>query len=286
MPTPILIEPDQAAALDEPHVFIDTRAPADYAAGHIADSVSIREVFTTLAMSSGPGLATLRDTFALLFGAAGLSGAERAIVYEDSMDTGNGQSCRGYFLLRYLGYSKVSVLHGGLQGWLAAGYPVTTRSTTARPALFPTAVDERLMVTRDEMLAALGDARVTTLDVRDEPEWLGQASAPPGSEDPSLRKGRIPGARPLPWRRMLSGPPGQTRFRSAAEVLELCRGIGLDPRSRVFIYCFKGARAASTLVALERAGFTDVRNYFASWNEWGRAPELPIEEANPSSRLI
>jgi 3-mercaptopyruvate sulfurtransferase SseA len=37
------------------------------------------------------------------------------------MSTGFGQSCRGYVLLRYLGYPKVRVLHGGYAAWVAAG---------------------------------------------------------------------------------------------------------------------------------------------------------------------
>jgi len=44
----------------------------------------------------------MREKFAGIFGAAGLSGAETAVVYEQSMNTGFGQSCRGYVLLRYL----------------------------------------------------------------------------------------------------------------------------------------------------------------------------------------
>jgi 3-mercaptopyruvate sulfurtransferase SseA len=33
------------------------------------------------------------------------------------MDTGFGQSCRGFFLLKFLGYPKVKVLHGGYEAW-------------------------------------------------------------------------------------------------------------------------------------------------------------------------
>ncbi len=37
------------------------------------------------------------------------------------MNTGFGQSCRGYTLLKYLGYPKVKILHGGYAAWTAAG---------------------------------------------------------------------------------------------------------------------------------------------------------------------
>ena len=59
----------------------------------------------------------LKTKFADAFGAAGLSGKETAVIYEQSMNSGFGQSCRGYFLLTMLGYPKVKVLHGGFDAW-------------------------------------------------------------------------------------------------------------------------------------------------------------------------
>ena len=113
-------------------VVIDTRSPDAYAAGHIPGAVNMHEIFTTLAMSTPEALASLRQTFADAFGAAGLSGAETAVFYEGSMNTGFGQSCRGYFLLQWLGYPKAMVLHGGLQAWTAMGGAVTTEPRRRR----------------------------------------------------------------------------------------------------------------------------------------------------------
>ena len=47
------------------------------------------------------------------------------------------------------------------------------------------------------------------------------------------------------------------------------------------LYCFKGARASNTFLALKEAGIADVRMYFGSWNEWSRDPTLPIESGLP-----
>ena len=86
----------------------------------------MHEIFTYLATSTPEGMDELKTKFADAFGAAGLSGKETAVVYEQSMNSGFGQSCRGYFLLTMLGYPKVKVLHGGYEAWAAAGLPVTT----------------------------------------------------------------------------------------------------------------------------------------------------------------
>ncbi|CAI8010274.1 Thiosulfate sulfurtransferase [Geodia barretti] len=45
----------------------------------------------------------------------------------------------------------------------------------------------------------------------------------------------------------------------------------------VIVYCFKGARASNTYLALKDAGFENVSNYFASWNEWSRDDKLEID---------
>ena len=133
----------------EPVVLIDTRDPAIYAEAHIPGAVDMREVFTYLATSTPQGMAALRDTFAAAFGKAGLSGAETAVLYEQSMSTGFGQSCRGYVLLRSLGYPKVRVLHGGYAAWVAAGLPSTTTVPTPAAKTFP-------MMHRDAHFGGLG----------------------------------------------------------------------------------------------------------------------------------
>src|SRR5215469_6482321 len=134
----VLITPAELSDMikSETIVLIDTRDPATYAAGHLPNAVNIHDIFTYLATSTPEGVATMRDKFAAIFGAAGLSGKETAVVYEQSMNTGFGQSCRGYVLLRYLGYPKVKILHGGFAAWTAAGLPITTAVPTPTPATF------------------------------------------------------------------------------------------------------------------------------------------------------
>ena len=74
------------------------------------------------------------------------------------------------------------------------------------------------------------------------------------------------------------------RFKSKEEILAECATVGITPETPVYLYCFKGARASNTLVALKNAGIKDVRMYFGSWNEWSRDPSLPIESGSPYSQ--
>ncbi len=279
----VLITPAELSDMltSEPIVLIDTRAPDLYAAGHLPGAVNIHDIFTYLATSTPEGVAAMRDKFAAMFGAAGLSGEETAVVYEQSMNSGFGQSCRGYVLLRYLGYPKLKILHGGYAAWSAAGLPSTTTVPTPAPASF--AIDPKaanLLVDLQGMKMAVADPNIVKLDTRDVDEWIADSSSPYG-KDFCPRKGRIPGARWIEWYRMMKPSADGPMFKSAPEILAECASVGITPDTPVVLYCFKGARASNTLVALKEAGIKNVSLYFGSWNEWSRDPALPIEEGLP-----
>ena len=278
----VLLSPAELAALQaqEPVLVIDTRDAEAYAQGHIEGAVNLREIFTFLATSSPEGLAELRDTFAAHLGAVGLSGQETAVFYEDALNNGYGQSCRGYYLLTWLGYPKVKVLNGGFSAWKAAGLPLSSAPVTPVPATFPTDLQAAdVMLTRADVEQALG-TDVVLLDVRDVDEWIGESSSPYG-KDFAPRKGRLPGARWIEWYRFMKPSANGPVFKSPHEIRAECASAGVKPSDTVYLYCFKGARASNTFLALKQAGFDDVRMYFGSWNEWSRDPALPIESGPP-----
>lgn len=284
--SPVLISPAELQTLmaTEPVVVIDTRDPEAYAAGHLPGAVNLREIFTYLATSTAEGLQALKNTFAEHFGAVGLSGAETAVFYEDALNNGYGQSCRGYFLLTWLGYPKIRVLDGGISAWKAVGLPISTEPAKPKAARFPADLKGAdVMLTKDDVKAALGRSDVTLLDVRDVDEWTGESSSPYG-RDFAPRKGRLPGAKWIEWYRFMKPGPHGPQFKSPLEVQAECATAGIAPDDTVYLYCFKGARASNTFLALKQAGFGDVRMYFGSWNEWSRDPSLPIDSAPPLLR--
>lgn len=280
--TPVLISPADLQILmaTEPTVLIDTRDADTYAAGHLPGAVNMREIFTFLATSTAEGLQALKSSFMAAFGAAGLSGAETAVFYEDALNAGYGQSCRGYYLLTWLGYPKVKVLAGGFPAWKAAGGTVSTAPANPVPAPFPEMPTADVMLTKDQVLAALGRPDVTLLDVRDIDEWTGESSSPYG-RDFAPRKGRLPGAKWIEWYRFMKPSAAGPVMKSALEVQAECATAGISTTDTVYLYCFKGARASNTFLAMKQAGFSDVRMYFGSWNEWSRDPSLPIDDSLP-----
>ncbi len=249
----VLVTPAELSDLikSEPIVLVDTRDPATYAAGHLSNAVNIHDIFTYLATSTPEGVAAMRDKFA------------------------------GYVLLRYLGYPKVKILHGGYVAWTAAELPTTTAVPAPAPKSFP--IDPSaagILVDLQNMKAAVTDPNIVKLDTRDVDEWIADSSSPYG-KDFCPRKGRIPGAVWLEWYRMMKPTPSGPMFKSREEILAECATVGITPATPVVLYCFKGARASNTLVALKEAGVDNVTLYFGSWNEWSRDPSLPIETGLP-----
>lgn len=264
-------------------VIIDTREPEDYIVDHIPGAINIYDIFTYLSTKDNGGYEAMRKKFAELFGAAGICGNERIVLYEDAMDNGYGRSCRGYFILKHLGHKNVTVLHGGYQAWVDKNLPLTREIPKVEKKIFAINPDNSIILTQEEMLASLEDSNIIKLDCRDHAEWVGISSSPYGP-DYTPRKGRIPGAVWIEWYQTMRHINYIAWFKEPEELKKIFASVGIKPNSTVYIYCFKGARTSNMFIAMKLAGIKNVRNYFASWNEWSRNFSLPIEQGYPKPR--
>jgi thiosulfate/3-mercaptopyruvate sulfurtransferase len=95
--------------------FIDVRDPNEYAKGHLHNAVNAYDLFTyLLPTSTKDDIDQMKTYFKKRFGELGISGKEHVIIYEKSMNTQYGASCRGFFILKYMKHPNVSTLEGGL----------------------------------------------------------------------------------------------------------------------------------------------------------------------------
>jgi thiosulfate/3-mercaptopyruvate sulfurtransferase len=257
-------------------VFIDIRDPSQFLKSHIPGARNINEIFTYLSTSDKKGQQDLISTFQDIFRREGLNGNENIIAYEECLKSRFGASCRAYYILSLLGHTNVQVLHGGWESWLKEGYPVTEQTEAVPAGTFEAKWNDEVFSDKDEVLKAIDDPNTVLLDVRDLDEWVGDSSSPYG-KDFTPKKGRIPGAVHLYWRDLMTVDDDVTYMKDSDEISKICEEKGLTKDKNILVYCFKGARASNTFIALKRAGFNNVKNYFASWNEWSRDDSLPID---------
>jgi thiosulfate/3-mercaptopyruvate sulfurtransferase len=271
-------------------VLIDVRDAEEYEEEHIPGAVNIPDVFYYLVDTSPEGMEDFRNHFAKLFGEAGLTGEETAVIYEGGFSL---KSPRGYVILEYLGYPKMAVLSNGMKGWKKeAGYPVDNEvpDPAGSADTFPLDPNPDVFVSKDEMLATLDDPDIVRLDVRDEEEWYGESSSPYGV-DFVPRKGRIPNATWLDWNMLLTMGEetkgtfnvmeDKGEFKELEEVEKSLAEHGVTKDKEIILYCFKGARTSSTYLAMQMLGYENVRTYIGSWNEWAQDDSLPIEDGAP-----
>ncbi|NJS16991.1 MAG: sulfurtransferase, partial [Nostocaceae cyanobacterium CSU_2_110] len=90
------------------------------------------------------------------------------------------------------------------------------------------------------------------------------------------RGGHIPGAAHIHYEEVLRE---DDTFKSVAELKALYESKGVSSDKNIIIYCAVGARAAHTWFVLKYLlGYPNVRNYDASWSEWGLRSDTPVEK--------
>jgi thiosulfate/3-mercaptopyruvate sulfurtransferase len=183
-----------------------------------------------------------------------------------------------YWLLRYLGFDRVRLVDGGRKKWELEERPLTTDEPSYDPAdpgsLAPIRHDLRAF--RDDVLAHIGGAGRTMVDVRSPAEFSGEVLAPPHlPQEQAQVPGHVPGAANVPW---ASAAADDGSFKTDDELTALYGGVGVTPDTDVIAYCRIGERSSHTWFVLhELLGYPQVRNYDGSWTEYGSLVGVPVE---------
>jgi thiosulfate/3-mercaptopyruvate sulfurtransferase len=175
---------------------------------------------------------------------------------------------RTWWMLRASGARDVRVLDGGLAGWQEAGGPVTDRPTRLAPGRFGASRVPALRATRDDVLAAIGDASTRLVNALSAEQFAGTGGAHYG------RPGRIPGSVGLPFSSLLDATTG--RFLDVTTLRRAFADAGVSPATPAIHYCGGGVAASGTLFAAALVGRRDDRLYDHSLLEWSADPALPM----------
>lgn len=207
--------------------------------------------------------------FAALMGRLGITPETTVVWYGDRHSS---YAIRGFWMMDYYRHPGGNhVLAGGRERWLAEGRPVSRTSALPPPSVYPVpvATDAANRATWEDVHDAIGKPGTVVLDVRAPEEYAGTLAR-------ARRSGHVPGAVHVEWTRAAVGP---NELLPEAELRALYESRGVTPDKEVIAHCQLGIRAAHTWFVLKHVlGYPNVKNYDASWQEWGNRDDSPIEK--------
>ena len=202
-------------------------------------------------------------------GSAGVSAETQVVAYDDS---GGMFAARLWWLLRWLGHTRVAVLDGGIDQWIGEGRAVSTDVPTSTPAILKVDLRDGV-VSSDDVLAGLEAQCFRVIDARSPDRFRGE------NETLDAVGGHIPGAINRFFRDNLDAGG---HFRPAIDLRRefLALLAGIDP-AQVVMSCGSGVTACHNLLAMEIAGLPGARLYVGSWSEWCSDPTRPVARQIP-----
>lgn len=204
------------------------------------------------------------DRFAWSASLRGIRSSAHIIVYsrDDVI-----WSARAWWLLRYYGAPRVSVLDGGFTSWLAAGGPVESGQHVVSPAKFNAAEQRDLLAMKDDVLIGLAAGNIC-INALSEKSFRGESAIHFG------KPGRIAGSLNLPAGELVN--PATGRLLDAARTAALLEHRNIPTDRPIIAYCGGGISASLVCLALENAGVGDWSLYDASLSEWAKDETLPM----------
>jgi thiosulfate/3-mercaptopyruvate sulfurtransferase len=217
---------------------------------------------------------------------AGIGDDSLVVAYADEQGSG---PYRLWWAFRVFGHEDgVRILNGEWERWVAEGRPVAT-DTPAEPragAVWTPRPSAVRPATVGDVVDAVDREDVVVLDSRPPEQFAGRAVwFETGHVEPDaggiahtargdIRAGHIPWARSIPAARLYRD---DGTFREPDELRSMFADAGVDEGTSVITQCGVGISASALLYALHRAGFDDARLYDASWEEWARRTDLPVD---------
>lgn len=257
----MLMEPTELAA-SKNCIILDVRTSAAYAAGHVPGAIRVDGNDWAKQFQDG------KDEAGWLkrLGDLGLKADSKVVVYDDAA---NKDAARIWWILQFWGVRDVRLLHGMWTGWKTGELPQSKEAPVVTPTVFNAEAQKKRLATKQDILQLLSSKAAGIVDARTAGEYTGK------NKLTNKHGGCMPGAKNLDWVQLIDTKTN--RFKSAAELKALFAEHKIDLDQPHVAHCQGGGRSSVMNFAMELMGATHVRNYHASWGEWGNSDDVPIE---------
>ena len=264
--TPIIEIATLKARLAQPEpnlLLVDVRDNESYELGHLPGAINLPVEHTFNENGDHTRIASLQQ-FRDLLSHAGIQNTDYLVLYDDGMLK---NAAHVFWVLETYGHKKVSVLDGGLAGWIADHGKVTTIATPLPRSQYIPSIATHRLSTELTTLLGIKNANVAIIDARDQQEYQGITSK-------AKRKGHIPSAISIPWSENLTQTTPFPTVKSKQALQSLYSS--LNKEENIITYCNRGKESAVTYLVLRNLGY-NVSVYDGAWLEWGNDSQLPIE---------
>lgn len=241
----------------------------DYASGHIQGAQFFDIDAVSDAQQDLPHMLPNARQFENHMRSMGLSNDGRVVVYDGP---GLMSAGRVWWTLRCFGFSRVSVLDGGLKKWVLEDRPLTKKIPQVSPGNFVAQFHPEYVRSKAEMVANLGSQKEHVIDARALARFVGEVAEPRAG----LRSGHIPGSHSLPFDQLTSVATGQVL--PLEHLRDLFEAAGVDFDRPIAATCGSGVTACALAFGLHLLGKNDVAVYDGAWSEWGADIETPVEQ--------
>jgi len=240
---------------------------ADYEQGHIPGA-GFLDLPNELSRQDAPVhfMMLPAEQFAAVMSRHGVGDGTRVVLYSRDRIM---WATRVWWMLHVMGFEEAAVLDGGFEAWQADGRPVSSAPAAYPAARFVARPRPGLMVDKQTVAAALGDAGTRLINTLSEADFEGALPSRYG------RPGHIPGSVNLPWPSLTQ--PESNLLIPLEEAADRLAALGAPAAERIVCYCGGGISATMGLFVLHRLGYDNLALYDASMAEWARDASLPVE---------
>ena len=184
----------------------------------------------------------------------GISDQTHVVVYDDQASM---LAARAWWMLRYIGHQRVSLLNGGWAAWQTAALPTDSGEQEYSPGHLSLQVAPERLLVHDDIRRDLA-----LIDAREPRRYRGEF------EPIDARAGHIPGAKNHFFAKNLDE---SQKFLAPAQIKAgFMQSLGRIPDERTVHYCGSGVSACQNIFAQVYAGLPEPRLYGGSWSEWAK----------------
>lgn len=266
----LLIEPEQLV----PHLghelirVIDLSRASVYEQLHISHAIHLQPKYLVAQNEQANGVLPDVEGLKALIEKLNISPQHHVVVYDDE---GGAWAGRLIWNLHCLGFTRTSLINGGIHAWLGASLPTTTDVEPVTPVRERVQVDlnavQQYRIEYNELLAQVQEHNIQLWDCRSHDEYTGLRLA-------ARRGGHIPNAMHFEWSTALNRE-NHLKLHSLERTQQRLEQLGFDLQQPVVVYCQSHHRSGLAYI-LARLLNWQVRAYDGAWSEWGNRLDSPI----------